>query len=114
MTRSLASMLYHFNSLLLTLKTSRCLIPKQDIHLFQRLTPRLGEEEDIRQHSDQIENKEDIEIAEPNSRQGIRRELRKDQIDSPIRERGNRVTLVADINGENLSRVNPRDDTDEC
>ena len=88
-------------------------IAKQQIHLFQRLALRLGEEERITDHRDHVERKENIEVPEPNTRQGIRRELSEDQIDSPVGKSGDRVTLVANIDGEDLSRVYPGDDTDE-
>lgn len=68
-------------------------------------------EEDIAQHSNHVECKEHIEVAEANRVQGLRCKLSKDEVECPVGECGCCVSESSDLDWENLSWVYPGDDT---
>ena len=86
------------------------LITEELVHLFQGTTFGLGIEEDIAQDGDDTEDEEDVKVLEADCGERVRRDLSKDQVQSPIHECGNGVSLGSDVDWENLGRIYPADD----
>lgn len=87
------------------------LVTKHGIHLLQSSALGLGIEEPERQQSHDIEDEEDVKVSKPDPSQGNGRELRKDEVDGPVGEGRDGVAQGADLDGEDLGRVHPGDDT---
>lgn len=67
--------------------------------------------ENVAKHSNHVEHKEDIKVAEANRLQCLGTELSKDEIENPVRKCGGRISESANLDREDLSWIYPRDDT---
>lgn len=68
--------------------------------------------EDVAKHSNHVEHKEDIEVAESNRLQRPRTELCKDEVEYPVGKRSSRIAESTDFDGEDFCRIHPGDDTE--
>lgn len=85
------------------------LVTEKLIHLLQRPALRLGKEENVRQHCNDVENEEDVKVPESDICQCLRRNLRKDEVHCPIRKCGDRVPEGTAFDRKNFRRVHPGD-----
>ena len=66
-----------------------------------------------RHSSDDVESKKSVEKSESNGLKSNWKDLSIDQAKKPIGKTGNRVASFADLDREDLSMVNPADDSGE-
>jgi hypothetical protein len=94
--------------------TRNNLVTKKRIHLLQRSTLGIWVEGRIADCGHDVEHKECIEMSEPDRVKGDWRGLSNDQPNTPVRDGSQRISSGPDLDRENFSIVDIRDDTHEC
>lgn len=87
-------------------------ITEQLVHLLESPTLGLGEEKDVGQKGNDVEDEEDVEVSELNRGESSRGELGEDEVDGPVGEGSDGVAERTNFDRENLSWVHPGDNTE--